>query len=296
MPIWRAVNRAPRHPSSCAFFAFFLSRRGLWSRRDNFEEETMRRTVLILMSSAACQLALAVPSAESRIQALETQVKGLLATQKQLLEGLGRLNTTYQRLRGVRGVADRIQYPINDQHDNVTMNLLETNGDAETNQIDLVANRIHLQAVEAVPASIPEQTLMEERLQVKLNEWNVDGIAHHQETLRTKLKSLDALSKGAVVEFARQDRATNYEQMLWFEFELKKVRATAELKDWTYHNIHTAYLQGGQPWGSDHSAKQAADEAHATVRMWEAKYAEQKKQYETADRVWREFSASPPVE
>lgn len=134
------------------------------------------------------------------------------------------LEQTVALLQKRLGNVLRVDYPINDQHDNLAINRIEVQADIEANRATVAADRAVLASMEK---EFPGGTLslidlLRMRRQVEVEALDTSALKEHLAAINTKLTSLEGFQAGDVAKFALYDRETNAAQLRWYEFELRK--------------------------------------------------------------------------
>jgi hypothetical protein len=205
-----------------------------------------------------------------------------MAAQSEMRAEIVRLQAENVRLRSAAAEAgdERLGYPIDDQHDSLAVNLTEVQASIAANQIDKQGNLViwgKLQDLRSKGAE-PEANVRQWQLTIKLDALNELSLAEQEQTLQTKLRSLEGLQEKNALKFHQSDRDTNQHQLNWYEIELQKAKSVADHSAEEYDYLNSSYESGATPWGTWFNAKIDRTKTAAAVEGWKAKVAAQRKQ------------------
>jgi hypothetical protein len=220
---------------------------------------------------------------DGRLRSLEMAVRDLQGE----VRGLKAENARLRGAAGPRAVATedgRVGYPIDDQHDTLSLALTDVQAASAAAAIDREADQISWTKIEDLwsKGAVPEASVRQWQLTLKLDELNRQSLAEQVATVQTKLKSLEGLKENNLPKFHQYDRETNYHQAEWYALELKKAQATADHSAVEFGYLDASYENGATPWGTWFAAKADKLKTAAAVEGWRTKLAEQRRQLAAA--------------
>jgi hypothetical protein len=175
-------------------------------------------------------------------------------------------------------------YPINDQHDTVSILLQDAITDRNVHRLEGEARVVRHAMMIKMTASVPGETIYALENEIAQDALTAPSDEHRVKSLESKLRGLKALRNGQDKEFQQADRDANRELLAHFEMEERKATMEVTYTGERYARIHATVSSGATSWARDQEALLTHKKAQATLEGWKRKVAEQTRQTKAAEQ------------
>lgn len=186
-------------------------------------------------------------------------------------------------------------YSIQDQHDTLSLALIDVLGEIEIDHVDAPVKKERLARLTAISrsGSVSDATVKEVRWEVEVDEVHDKGRVYRAEAIRKKLASLEALAFGNTADFLEADLKSNEAQFHYFEAELEAAQVDEAYWADRFKHLDALAKIGA---GSSAEAKEAGRQMRRStviVSTWRSKCNEQNKQLNASHSELRVSNTKP---